>query len=170
MKILDIMKKWTSFLSVIIFCVSIVNGQSDPKVTVSISSDSILMGNVFILKYSLENESGDFSAPNLDDFVVVSGPNTSSSFSIMNGKMSQSSSYTYYLSPKESGNYYINPGAFKIKDLTLETALIQIIVLPNPEGIITEPGAELKSIIQTPDSSRINIKDSILKKKKLRKI
>ena len=71
--------------------------ENSPKFTVSISMDSILLGNYFEVKYTLENGSGDnFIAPDFENFTIVGGPNTSTSMSFMNGEMTQSVSYAYY--------------------------------------------------------------------------
>ena len=112
----------------------------DAKFTVEVSMDTVLLGNYFELKYSIENtQAQQFEAPDLSAFRVVGGPNSSSSMSIVNGQVSQSSSYTYYLEPVEIGLYAIPPAYMTAEDAELETPPMEIIVLPNPEGIIQQP-------------------------------
>jgi hypothetical protein len=41
--------------------------------------------------------------PNLNDFNVLSGPNTSQSVQWINGNVSQTSTYSYILQPKKEG-------------------------------------------------------------------
>jgi len=118
-----------------------------PKFTVSVSSDTILLGNYFELKYTIENAPpSGFEAPDLYQFRVISGPNTSSSVSIINGEVSQSASYTYYLEPEEIGVYTIKPAYLTSGDIALETPPIDLIVVPNPEGIIQRPHAAERRI------------------------
>jgi hypothetical protein len=118
-----------------------------PKFTVSVSSDTVLLGNYFELKYTIENASASgFEAPDLYQFNIVSGPNTSSSFSIVNGEMSQSASYSYYLQPAEIGVYTIKPAYLTSQDVALEAPPIDIIVVPNPEGIIQRPHTAARRI------------------------
>lgn len=122
---------------------SFTYAQENVKFSVEVSNDSILMGNYFKVKFSLENAKGDqFVAPIFEGFNVISGPNFSSSMSIMNGEMSQSVSYTYYLEPKDIGNFYIQPASINVGEDVLETQPLEVMVVPNPDGIkqkIEEP-------------------------------
>lgn len=121
----------------------------DPKLSVSVSSDTVLLGNYFELKFTIENSPArGFEAPGLHEFNVIGGPNTSSSMSIINGEVSQSASYTYYLEPVEIGVYTIKPAYLTTGEIALETPPIDIIVIPNPEGIIKQPHSPGKRIEQ----------------------
>jgi len=112
----------------------------EAKFTVTVSNDSVLLGNYIEVTFSLENAvMEEFQAPVFEGFRIISGPNQSSSFSMMNGKVTQSASYSYYLEPKDIGNYYIAPAFVITEESTLETAPIEILVAPNPDGIIQNP-------------------------------
>ena len=114
--------------------------ENSPKFTVSISMDSILLGNYFEVKYTLENGSGDnFIAPDFENFTIVGGPNTSTSMSFMNGQMTQSVSYAYYLEPKDIGHFYIQPASIEASGQVLETIPMEVMVVPNPDGIRQTP-------------------------------
>jgi hypothetical protein len=116
-----------------------IQGQ-DVKFSVEVSNDTLLVGNYFELKYTVENGSPNgFEPPNLNIADVVGGPNSSTSMSIINGEMSQSASYAYYIRPSDIGAYTIPPAYLKDGDRTLEAPPIEIIVLPNPEGIVQRP-------------------------------
>jgi len=107
--------------------------------TLEVSSDTVLMDNYIIAKFSIINTDGDFEAPEFRDWDIVSGPNTSSMFSMVNGKTTKQSSYTYYLKPKKEGELLIEP-AYLLSDTdTLETMPHSILSLPNPDGKIIEP-------------------------------
>lgn len=126
----------------------LASGQT-PKLSVSVSTDTVLLGNHFELKFTIENASASgFEAPDLYEFNIISGPNTSSSISIINGEVSQSASYTYYLEPTEIGVYTIKPAYLTSGDVALETPPIDIIVVPNPEGIIQRPHSAAKRFDQ----------------------
>ena len=110
--------------------------QENARFSVKVSMDSILYGNYFQVIFTLENAKGEgFQAPAFEDFHVKSGPNMSSSFSMINGEVTQSASYTYYLEPKDIGNYYIQPASIAVGEALLETDPLEILVVPNPEGI-----------------------------------
>lgn len=116
------------------------SGQENVRFSVKVSTDSVLFGNYFQVHFALENASGtEFQPPAFDEFEVVSGPNMSSSFSMNNGKIAQSVTYTYYLKPKEVGNYYIQPASIKAGYKILETDAKEVLVVPNPDGVIQNP-------------------------------
>ena len=111
-------------------------GQSDIKFTVSVGVDSILFGNAFKVTFTLENaKGGAFIPPAFEAFNQVSGQSTSTRTSIINGEMSQSSTYSFYLEPKEIGRFFIEPANITAGEITLETLPLAIFILDNPEGI-----------------------------------
>jgi len=117
-----------------------IYAQEQAKFTVTVSTDSVLLGNYIEVAFTLENAAmEEFQAPVFEGFRIISGPNQSSSFSMVNGKVTQSASYSYYLEPKDIGNYYIAPAFVVTEESTLETAPIEILVAPNPDGIIQNP-------------------------------
>ncbi|MEM9885093.1 MAG: BatD family protein [Bacteroidota bacterium] len=124
--------------------------QKEVLFTVDVSTDSILMDNYFEVTFTLENASGkQFVAPSFEDFQVLSGPNTSSSMSIINGDMTQSISYSYYLKPKDIGSYYITPASIEADGALLETLAIEVGVFPNPDGIQQNPAQQKSSIFDS---------------------
>jgi hypothetical protein len=134
------MKKVCILLMFSSLAISPILAQDDASFSVEISNDSILMGNMFKVVFTLaEGQGNDFQAPRFTGFDVVSGPNVSSSFSMMNGQTNQTVSYTYYLKPIDVGNYYIEPASIAVNGAILETIPKEVTVVPNPDGIIQEP-------------------------------
>lgn len=112
-----------------------IHAQEDATFKLALRSDTILLGNYFEVKFSLNNASGtNFSPPTFDEFVVIGGPNQSSSFSMVNGVTNQSMGFSYYLQPREVGNYFIEAASIEANGVVLETQPVEIIVLPNPDG------------------------------------
>ncbi len=110
------------------------------RFSVSVSIDSLLMGNYTEVEFKLENISGkNFQAPSFEGFQVVGGPSQSSSYSMINGAVNQSQTFTYYLEPLDVGNYYLEVASVETEDGYLETEPILIVVVPNPEGIKQKP-------------------------------
>ena len=66
---------------------------------------------------------------------VVSGPNTSSSISIVNGETTQKQSFSYLIRPTKQGLLSILPATIETSSGVLETASIQIAVEPNEAGL-----------------------------------
>lgn len=134
-------------LCIIVFCfaTNLTFAQQEARFVLEVSNDSILLGNYFEVKFILENASGSqFQPPLFEGFAVVGGPNQSSSFSMVNGKVSQNMSYSYYLEPLDIGNYYIEPASVKVGDEILETSPKRIIVFLNPDEIYQPPDSRKK--------------------------
>ena len=137
--------------SIILFSISLFIGisllaQEGATFKVEVSTDSVLLGNYIEVTFTLENANmEDFQAPTFEGFQIISGPNQSSSFSMVNGKVSQQASYSYYLEPKDIGNYYIPPASVSTGEQVLETMPIEIMVVPNPDGIIQQPKSKRNS-------------------------
>ena len=129
------------FLS-ILFLLTAVSSivAQEVKFSVAVSSDTLLVGNYLELKYTIENaQPNGFEPPSFANMEIVGGPNTSTSISIVNGEMTQSASYSYYLKPPDIGAYTIPPAFLKNGDSGIETPPIEIYVLPNPDGVIKPP-------------------------------
>lgn len=130
------MRKYLTILFGLI--ITTVSAQ-DPSLLVEISSDTILMGNYVQLKYTIENAQGKFEMPELDGMRVVSGPNTSTSMSMINGKVTQSASYAVFLEPIDVGTSTVGPVYIETEQGTLETQPISIVVADNPDGLQMSP-------------------------------
>ncbi len=109
------------------------------SLSVEVSGDSILLGNVITLKFTVENSEANLELPEFEDMQIVSGPNYASSVQIFNGEKTSQKSISLILRPKSIGQYFIPPAYLVTEDITLETEVLEINVYPNPEGIIEEP-------------------------------
>lgn len=133
------MKKLLIFLSFMVLGL-IGFSQEDAKLTVKVSSDSVLLGNYMEVKFIIENTAvNNFEPPKFAGFTIVSGPNQSSSMMINNGAVTQSIAYSYYVEPIEVGNYFIEPAFAETEDGILESIPVEILVVDNPDGIIQNP-------------------------------
>jgi len=118
---------------------SIQLGAQEQSFTMEVSTDSVLIGNYIVVSYVLVNMDGDFEGPSFEGFNIVSGPNTSSSMSSINGDVRKQMTYSYYVEPMEQGTVSIDPAYLVSDDHTHETSPKAIHVHPNPEGIIERP-------------------------------
>ena len=72
------------------------------------SSSKVIEGGNFTVEFVMNNISGNaFKAPNFDNFQVISGPSRSSSYSNINGQVSQELKYSFVLRPLEVGTFTI---------------------------------------------------------------
>jgi len=126
--------------TLILFSLSIVMLHSqDISFTVEVTADTIYQGNAIKVKYTVENTQGDFVAPELDEWVLIGGPNTSSQFSMINGSVTQSASYEYILQAPMEGRYMIPEASLNNGEEIITTEPVWITVLPNPDGIQVVP-------------------------------
>lgn len=114
--------------------------QTEPIFRVKVSQDSVLFGNPIEVRFTLEQGRGkNFQPPSFSGFDVVGGPNQSSNFSMINGEVKQSMTFSYFIEPREIGNYYIEPASIEVEGKIFETQPLQIMVVPNPDRIVTQP-------------------------------
>lgn len=107
--------------------------------TMEVSNDTVLIGNYLIVNYKISNIKGDFEAPDFSDFEIAGGPMSNSMYSMVNGKTTHESSYTYYLKPIKTGISILEKARLNIGDQVLYTEKTEILTLENPEGIIEKP-------------------------------
>ncbi len=134
---------------------------------VLIGRDSILDGNYFEVRFTAHNLKGRFVAPDWDEMQVVGGPNQSSSMQMINGHTSQKTSITYFLKVPGVGNWTIPPAYWESEDQTWETGPVDIICLPNPEGV-DAPSMIEQDANTLPFSSFFDMQKPPRKKKKLK--
>ena len=126
--------------SIYLVMISFIMQAQDMSFTTSINPDTVLLGNYFEVTFTLENARGqNFVPPLFEDFSVLSGPNQSSSFSMVNGEVSQSLSVSYFLEPGEIGTYTIDVATIDVADETFETLPLEVIVVQNPRGLQLMP-------------------------------
>lgn len=119
------------------------------------SNDSVLLGHYFEVSFHLENANArNFSMPDLDPALeLLSGPNTSSSFSMVNGESTQKVRYSFIVRPVREGFFTIPPASIEADGKRIETEPMEIYVGPNPEGL---PQPEVQ---KAPDPFRMDFGD-----------
>ncbi len=104
----------------------------DVKFYVSAPS-TVGSGQQFAVTFTVNAAASNLKAPSFKGFSVLSGPNQSSSSSmqIINGRMSQSVSYsfTYYLQAGNEGSYTISPAKITVEGKSFETETFTIKVV-----------------------------------------
>lgn len=98
--------------------------------TVTLSADTIGLNNRLEVTFTLKNAQGArFEPPTFEGFRLAGGPNTSSQFSMVNGNVTRSISYSFILEPLEPGQFFIQPASIEAEGKVLETALREVWVL-----------------------------------------
>lgn len=155
-----------TILFILLSGIQLVHSQ-ELQFNVSVSNDTLLLGNYLEVKFEIKNGSGKFLPPDFSGWKLVSGPNTASSYSFMNGQVSQTSSYTYYLEAPSDGEFIIESGNLQTEEKNYKTPPVKIIVFQNPEGIRQRPKTKQEERI-VPEESVPSIEPK--KKRKVTKL
>ena len=121
------------------------------------------MNEILLYEVSLENVAESIQLPSFSDFFIVGGPNTSSSFSMVNGSVSQSKTYTLYLSPRRSGMLTIDAPRISDKNSALEPNEVHVYV-------VNESKNEDASTLPIDDASSPKQRSDTQKRRVLKKI
>ncbi len=104
----------------------------------STDARQLVLGNQLELTFTLNNARGtNLRVPDFKDFTVVSGPNKSSSMTIVNGRQSSSESFIYTLQPKKIGTLKIGSASIKANGKTLKTNPLSVSVVKGKKSNAT---------------------------------
>ncbi len=107
----------------------------DIELVLTCSRDTILAGNTLEVSYNLTNSNRDLPIPEFEGFSILSGPNRSSSMSIINGDMSKEQSLSFLLSPHTEGELIIPSIEINIAGENYKSESKKVFVLPNKKGL-----------------------------------
>jgi hypothetical protein len=124
------MKRFVSYCLFVLLSFS-VSGQ-DIYVKAEYPS-AVMVGDQFTIAWTVNAGGGEFSAPAFTGFYKLMGPETSysSSTQIINGKVSQQTSYTYvyYLQAVNAGKFSLAPATLTVKNKTYSSDSLHIEVV-----------------------------------------
>ncbi len=130
------MKMKKQFLIKLVICISVVQvSLTAQSFRASVSSTTVGLNDKFQVFFTFDGQelgaAKNFSPPDLNkDFIVLSGPNQSTSMQIINNAVSSSLTYSYYLQPRNLGKYTIGSAKIIYKDEEYKTEPIRIEVVP----------------------------------------
>ncbi len=147
-------------------------------ISISVSQDAAFMARVqpakvaageqfevsFVLSGTSLPKYENFKAPDFGQFVVMSGPNSSTSVQYVNGRMSSSVTLTYLLYARQPGTYSLGPATIEVGGGLLESEAVKIEVVPagkkaqaqqGTAGSVSQEIAENLFIRATPNKQRV---------------
>ena len=130
---------------IILICFISGSSFTQPTIKVEVSADTIATGEMVEVTYTIENGEGKFDAPDFSGLPLISGPNTSTSFMIINGEKSSSQSYSYILRPMEESILEIPPGSYVENEVKQLIDGVKIIVLDKGKTQSSSAGAKAPS-------------------------
>ncbi len=117
------------FLALILFVPGIAFSQT---FTASVDNTTVGMNDQFQISFTFSgkdvNGIKSFNPPSFDGFMVLSGPNQSTSMSIVNGAVSASATYSYYLQAKSTGKFTIGAATINYSGRNFTTQPLEITV------------------------------------------
>ncbi len=111
--------------------------------TATVNNTTVGLNDQFQVSFTFsgQNVNGvkNFSPPAFNNFMVLSGPNQSTSMQIINGAASGSVSYSYYLQPRKMGKFKIGSASVNFDGKNYTTQPIEITVVkgspkPSPKA------------------------------------
>jgi hypothetical protein len=131
------------FICIFLFITGYIFAQS---FNASVSSTRVGAGDQFQIAFTFEGEDINslkgFTPPNFGDFLVLSGPNQSTSMQIINGAVSASISYSYYVQPRNTGTFTIGSASVNYKGTTYKTDPLKIEVVKGSTRNQNNPRAQ----------------------------
>lgn len=88
--------------------------------TATVNQNEIGLNDQFLYSVEVSGKSTNFpdiEFPDFSDFNVLSGPNTSTSIQWINGAMTSSKTYSFYLQPRQEGQFIIGKAMMEVKGL-----------------------------------------------------
>ncbi len=140
------------FLPVLFLSITAFGQQ--PVVKVEVSSDTISIGEMVEVTYTIENGEGKINMPDMHNLPVISGPNSSSSFMYQNGKMSSNQSYSFTLMAMEAGTLTIPKATYQTGEEKLTINPVEVVVLSAPGAPSSSKSATQKSSSTTTREKR----------------
>jgi hypothetical protein len=102
---------------------------ADIKFTASVSKTEVGTTEQFEVTFAINGNGDRFAPPSFAGFLVVAGPNVSTSMSVINGNASSSMEYSYVLIAVKPGTYTIGSASIVVNGKQLSTKPINIKVV-----------------------------------------
>lgn len=118
---------------ILAFCITILNAQ-DTKFTATISKNPISVGERAQIIFSVNDAGSNFRAPDFAGLRILSGPNQSTSMSIVNGNMTREYSFSFFVEATKEGTYNINPATVTVNGKQIKSNSLKIEVMPETQA------------------------------------
>jgi hypothetical protein len=162
-------------LSIILLLIAGITVKAQDISFTAQAQSAVVVGEKFQLSYTLNKEGSDIRLPSLQDFQILMGPSTSysTSTSIVNGKVSRETSYTFtfILKALKEGAFTIPPATIKVDDEKVSSNSVSIKVVKADERtqqqnqetqVGTAPSDEDLFITLTPSKKSVYQGESLL--------
>ena len=104
------------------------NGISEATFETKVSKTRLGVNERLRDDFEMNGDGDNFSPPSFENFTIVGGPSQTISRQWVNGVKSFKKTYTYFLAPKERGNFTIGQATIEIDGETFKTLPVNITV------------------------------------------
>lgn len=104
------------------------NQTAEVKFEAKVSKKRLGVNERLRIDFEMNKDGDNFNPPSFENFNVVGGPSQSISNQWLNGVRSFSKTYSYFLAPKERGNFTISQATIEINGETYKTLPINLTV------------------------------------------
>jgi hypothetical protein len=122
-----------SMLYIFTFCLGLLSQSFAQEFTASVNETTVADNERFQVTLTFSGKSinnlSKFTPPSFENFLILSGPNQSSSIQIINGAQSASLSYTFVVQPRGVGNFTIGSASITQEGNTYKSEPIKITVV-----------------------------------------
>ena len=116
---------------------------SDVSLNSTVDKNQVSVNDRFVYTIEVSGTSASLpkpTFPSFEGFTILSGPNTSTNIQFINGAMSSSNNYTFYLRPQKEGKFIITAATLEVDGETISSNTIQMTVAkgsakPQPQQI-----------------------------------
>ncbi len=123
------------WFSVFAACSIPISAQTNIIFEVYCDAKEVLAHEYFEVTFTLKNANGtNFSPPDFKGFIVVAGPNSSTSMQIVNGQVTREMGYSYTLKPEKEGKFTIGSASIKANNKALKTRPVSVKVLKGSQS------------------------------------
>ena len=130
------MKAMLSVILVFLMGILSLNAQ-EIRFEATASKTKAAEGEQIKITYSINANASGFTAPNLGDFNVLMGPQQMMSTQIINGRMTQSLSFSFIITGKRTGKFSIGPAKVRVGNGEIKSNNLEIEIT---KGTTSNPG------------------------------
>ena len=126
-------RKIIFLLSAFLFLILLQQSNFAQEFTASVNETTVADNESFQVSFTFSgsslNDLSKFSPPSFENFMVLSGPNQSTSIQIINGAQSASLTYSFLIQPKSIGTFTLGSASIEQNGTTYQSNLIKISVV-----------------------------------------
>jgi hypothetical protein len=128
----------------------------DATFTAGVDKNPVAADEQFTLEFTITTSGSNarnFKTPDLSKFLVLSGPNQSTSMQIINGSVSSSQSFSYVLQPREAGKFVIGSATIEVGSNQFKSNPVELSV--------TKGSGQKRQQAQSPQGEPVDIGDNV---------